>query len=796
MNFVHPRALPTALPRWSMLAGTVTVTALIAGCLGGGGDGGAAMPTASTTPVAVQVIDGAISNALVCLDKNANGQCDTGEPSGRTDTAGNVTLAVSLADAGKYPVLALVGTDAVDADHGPVATAFVMKTPADKAAVVSPLTTLVQRAVEATGSSSDVAAQLLQSQLGMNVSVFQDYTRNRTREGLTLAAVSRMVVVTQQQQAAELSSAVGTSAVDGTVITRADIDKLVVKRLSEILPSVIAAVANPAVQAAIDAGDIKQVNTALKPLAQAIVADPETGIKAAALSTLVAVNNAVTQGGNEAPTPTAGVQLHTLTYTDAQNWFRRLITSSTAQVVPDSNGLTRYRDNRLRSVGGVLGAWSFQATPDRQSDLHWNGQSWVQCGLLQESTATVRDAQGRNTYNYCDGYETGASTRVALDVAGKKLIDVYNQIRAAGYTNITIANAETALGQAVFPANAKALYYNGQSITTALTYIPNKNSIVRVSNSDALAAGTQADCNAITSQSTGAYTVEPATLEAMVARMQGKPCTYGTTTITGAGGAQLTSGSRNEFWSFAAPSIATVGTAATFGNANQATAYYTTNQVFRVAFGANKAITYYKCLQRWDGSVRNCDSIGTGTYEITTVGDARVMTLGNPPPQLATVTYDRVFVERAGKVYFGYKSKPTAYSQARFNLEGANAFIGQLSTGPQVTVESTVVLTPASWAGDWIFWASSDPAAWNSSNAGVVRIQPNFNGTSGYQCFDAIGNATTTAFTCTVTLDSSGALTVVDSTSTMSATLRFVEGTATGSSLENSVTTPVLGARR
>ncbi len=196
----------------------IAAAALVIGC-GGSGGGGTAAPAAETTPVAVQVIDGAIANAVVCLDVNANGSCDSGEPTGRTDTAGKVTLNVSAADAGKYPVLAVVGTDAIDADHGPVTTAFVMKAPADKTAVVSPLTTLVQSSVETTGTTSDQAAANVQAQLGIDVSVFQDYTANRSRQGTTLAAVARMVVVTQQQQSLALASAVGTAGIDGSTVS-------------------------------------------------------------------------------------------------------------------------------------------------------------------------------------------------------------------------------------------------------------------------------------------------------------------------------------------------------------------------------------------------------------------------------------------------------------------------------------------------------------------------------------------------------------------------------------------------
>lgn len=782
-----------------LLSVAAAVAALAAGCGGGSSSGGASSEPA-TTPVAVRVIDGAISNAQVCLDVNNNGACDAGEPTARTDPLGNATLDIVSTDAGKYPVLAIVGTDATDADHGKVTTGFVMKAPADKPAVVSPLTTLVQNAVEKTGATSDNAAANVLSLLGMKVSLFQDYTADKSVQGTTLGAVARMVVVTQQKQTEVISGAIGSKAIDGSVVTKADVDRLVVDKLASILPDLVQSLSDATVQAAIATGDIRQVSAALTPLAQTIVASPTTGITQAAVGVLVGVARQAAAGTGESATPTAGLTLNELTFTDAHNWFRRVLTNSAADVIPDAKGLVRFRDNRLRAAGGATGSWSFGNTPDRQSDLHWNGSQWVQCGLLQEGTATPRDAAGRTSYDVCDGFEVGANTRATFDLAGRKLVDVYNEVRDAGYTNISIADAATALGSAVFPAGSKVLYYSGQASSTAFAYVPNTSSIVRVYNSDALAAGTKTDCDLITSSTpTGSYTVEPATLEAMVARLPGTACAYQQHTITGAGGAQLTSGSRNEAWGLASLSLGTIGTAPLSGSPGASTAFWTGNQLLRVAFGANSAVKYYSCQQRqFDGSTRNCDPIGTGTYTITTVGDARVMALQNVPPQAGPLTYDRLFVERGGKVYLGYKNKALPYAQARFNKEAGNAFLAQLGAGPAVDAEDKVTLQPASWAGDWIFWPAADSAAWNSANAGILRIQSNYDGSNGaYQCFETTGGSPTTTFSCTLTLDPlTGVATLVDGASTMTVTLRFAEGTATGSSVEGSVTTAIQGRRR
>jgi trimeric autotransporter adhesin len=118
--------------RSGMSLASVAALLALAACGGGGGGGGGGFPFVGVAPpppapappaaqkLEVKVVDGVLRNANVFLDKNNNGLLDSGEPSGRTDTAGKVTLEIDAADAGKYPVVALVGTDAVDAELGPV----------------------------------------------------------------------------------------------------------------------------------------------------------------------------------------------------------------------------------------------------------------------------------------------------------------------------------------------------------------------------------------------------------------------------------------------------------------------------------------------------------------------------------------------------------------------------------------------------------------------------------------------------------------------------------------------------
>jgi hypothetical protein len=89
-------------------------------------------------------------------------------------------------------------------------------------------------------------------------------------------------------------------------------------------------------------------------------------------------------------------------------------------------------------------------------------------------------------------------------------------------------------------------------------------------------------------------------------------------------------------------------------------------------------VTYYLCPVRTGGSPRNCDSIGTGSYVITQLGDARLMSFTNPPKVAGKLSYNQILVERGGKVYYGYVNKPATYETVRLNLEAANALLTKL----------------------------------------------------------------------------------------------------------------------
>ena len=275
----------------------------------------------------------------------------------------------------------------------------------------------------------------------------------------------------------------------------------------------------------------------------------------------------------------------------------------------------------------------------------------------------------------------------------------------------------------------------------------------------------------------------------MIASKTGKPCVYSPGSFV-YGGATYSSGALNEWWTPMTVSIGTVGSAPV--NSGTAPGYFTINTLVRLAFigtGTN-AVTYYACKQRFiDGSTRNCSAIGTGSYAIATLGDARVLTLTGVPAQAAPLTYNRVFVERGGLVYFGYQNKPAVTNTARLNTVASNALLGQLGlTADDPSVP--MALTAGSYQGTWDVRDTLIP--FGPTEGDIVFI--NGNGTTS--CRDSFG----VNFACTVNITNpaTGAFTFLSADTSAGGTFDFLRGTVSGNwvSRINSESGTFIGGRR
>ena len=280
---------------------------------------------------------------------------------------------------------------------------------------------------------------------------------------------------------------------------------------------------------------------------------------------------------------------------------------------------------------------------------------------------------------------------------------------------------------------------------------------------------------------------EASNLEALIAANPGTPCVNSpilTGPISGV------TGPRNESWGATSLSLGVIGVAPIGGTP---ATYYTTNTLIRVAFGANNSARYFTCQQRsTDGSARNCDPIGTGTYTIATLGDARVMSFSNLPTAAAPLSFNRVFVERGAKIYFGYQDKLASSSTVQLNLAASNALLGQLGM-PALTPETPLALTASSYAGVWDVANVLTPAR-------VLRISIPVAGNASCANVPAGGEPTEVVCTFTITDPATGAFSYSDgagaTTQTAAGTFSFLTGAVAATFTSGTATGTLTGSRR
>src|SRR5579871_1053666 len=101
--------------------------------------------------------NGYYAGATVCIDRNANGRCDAGEPHAVTDANGAFTLPGDGAVVAQIPAGATLRESGSSAATS-VARALTFRAPRALGAVVSPLSTELQALADANGG--DLAAAL------------------------------------------------------------------------------------------------------------------------------------------------------------------------------------------------------------------------------------------------------------------------------------------------------------------------------------------------------------------------------------------------------------------------------------------------------------------------------------------------------------------------------------------------------------------------------------------------------------------------------------------------------------
>lgn len=655
------------------LAGAALLT--LAACGGGGGGGGNGSnggsaggggggtgPVVSTTRVPVTVVDGAIQNALVCLDANLNGSCEAGETSGTTDVAGNVVLQVPDADVGKYPIVASVGIGAIDADHGEVKVAYTLKAPADRTAVVSPLTTLVQTYVETSGGTSADAGAALQAQLGLSTSPFADFTKDSTDAGKLAGTLARLIVVVTQTQ---LAATQGATGANNQAVPQAQIDSAINNSLLQQLPQLALAVRDDATLN--NAGiSVAQKQVQMEAAAQQ-VADT-AGLTKDNIGAVVATQTQAPAAGPAEEGRVDTVSLRWFDYTDTQNYYLRAFEATAAQNTPDANNKTHFTEIRERRTNGFLEEWGMGANNWTRPQIYWDGSQWFDCPTNFEHESTPVNAAGESDSVYCKAVKS-RSKRANIDISGRTLIDVVRDIRAypgadasggafsTWGPNPELSEIQSKLGSTVFPAGSLLSRRTVTDAGGAIYY--NRNTQARIPSAEQ-------------PMNPNGATWRAATLDEFVAW-----------NIGNYGGSNDVHGN-----------VAHVLLNRDYTKLNGEAAY----KRYMVAFqpGTFNA-RFFQCegdmASRAENPPRNstlyvggqstCAQLLDTTYKIETLGNRRVLSFTAEPAQLSQFGAQayRLFIERQGVAYIGYRDKPQVTKQQRLNGKAAEALLSKLGLG-------------------------------------------------------------------------------------------------------------------
>jgi hypothetical protein len=259
-----PKSLKVKIQGDRRLSATGLLTAaamsasLLSACGGGGSDSATnpstpAGPTQPTPNLTGKAIDGYLVGAKVCLDVDASGSCDAGEPSTTTDESGGFGLGADAAAIGKT-LLVVVDTNTKDKSRPGFSfpAGFVLSTVVDgmTGQHVTPITTMVQAQVQ-SGKSQAAAEQAVASLLGGKVNLKDDYIANG--DSNTSAFAAQVVDKVVEFAKADRGDTDTVRAVMNAIVTKGGV--------------------TPVTQADVDAARAKPVYTADVD-AQALLAEP------------------------------------------------------------------------------------------------------------------------------------------------------------------------------------------------------------------------------------------------------------------------------------------------------------------------------------------------------------------------------------------------------------------------------------------------------------------------------------------------------------------------------------------
>lgn len=649
MHALRPLFTPTRLS----LASCALITGLSA-CGGGGSDGssGSTPDAAATTSLRTTVVDGPLQNAQVCLDLNRNNACDAGEPSMRTDASGNATLTIPTADANRYPLIAIVGTDAIDSDTGAVPTPFTMAAPADQPGLISPLTTLVHTQLSNTpGQSTADAVAAIQAQLGLATSPLANFTQSSSADSAMAATLARLIVVTAQQQHTATAGALATNGQplgSGEIATA--LQQSMLQQLQALVTSVLD---NPSL--ADTSQSIQSKQAAMVTAAQQLAA--AAGLSSSNLGSVVAAQTATS--APDSGVGSDGAALRWFSFADASNFFIRAFEWTAAQNTPDSSGKRHVTEYREQVVNGSEVPWV-------RPQVYWTGSDWFACPTDYEHEVTTL-ASGETESLYCGALRSRAKQTVR-DIAGQSIADVVTQIRSSplqdgGHGSFAAwgPNPSQVQANATWPAGSTLSLRTVSDLGGAEYYQSNN-------------AGRATIPPANDPDNPNGSVWVPATLTQFISWNAGDFASNKTVADVHGNNARVLVSRRDYTKPDGSAAYKRYMVGLETGGAQRARFYECEGDMSTLAETPPRNSTL-----KING-ISSCKTILESSYTVATQGDAQVLRFAAEPVQLNTSnsqTY-RLFVERGGVTYVGFRDKPTVSYQQRLNQVAADALLASL----------------------------------------------------------------------------------------------------------------------
>lgn len=178
--------------------------------LGGCGGGSSSPASVATATLSGSVADGYLAGAKVCMDKNYNDVCDTGEPFVMTDASGRYTFTLNEMASTEFPLIVDADENTVDLDtNQSIGQKWHFKAVQGDHQFISPLSTLVAREMDLNASlTREQAMNAIQTELGIDINTSVDYiAANHTQAHNAAKIIARSLANTEANLTLEAPSA-------------------------------------------------------------------------------------------------------------------------------------------------------------------------------------------------------------------------------------------------------------------------------------------------------------------------------------------------------------------------------------------------------------------------------------------------------------------------------------------------------------------------------------------------------------------------------------------------------------